>query len=210
MVDKNKPWFKLYDKGVPYSVIYPPLSIKQMFNSCAEKNPDRDYLINTVLGTNYGDADLDKVFDSQDLIQVLQVGKYELRVSATWSEGDWNGDALFNTSDLVLAAQAGAYVESRGVRVAATGVRSGDSEIDAAVAALDADRVLAQLDSHDEDEAAIAEVPVTEAQDDLVARPIAGWDAVMAEDDELSTEHVAAAAIATEIVDEALLAVLAE
>ncbi|MCB0931112.1 MAG: long-chain fatty acid--CoA ligase [Mycobacterium sp.] len=44
-VDKNKPWFKLYDKGVPYSVIYPPLSIKQMFNSCAEKTPDRDYLI---------------------------------------------------------------------------------------------------------------------------------------------------------------------
>ena len=45
MVDKSKPWFKLYDKGVPYSIIYPPLSIKQMFNSCAEKYPERDYLI---------------------------------------------------------------------------------------------------------------------------------------------------------------------
>ena len=54
MVDKNKPWFKLYDKGVPYSVIYPPLSIKQMFNSCAEKNPDRDYLIINDLRLPYG------------------------------------------------------------------------------------------------------------------------------------------------------------
>ncbi|GJF09104.1 CoA ligase [Mycolicibacterium cyprinidarum] len=45
MVDKYKPWFAHYDKGVPYSCIYPPLSIKQMFNSCAEANPDRDYLI---------------------------------------------------------------------------------------------------------------------------------------------------------------------
>jgi long-chain acyl-CoA synthetase len=45
MVSKDKPWFKLYDKGVPYSCIYPPLSIKRMFNACAEKNPERDYLI---------------------------------------------------------------------------------------------------------------------------------------------------------------------
>ena len=45
MTDRNKPWFALYDKGVPYSCIYPPLSIKQMFNSCAERNPERDYLI---------------------------------------------------------------------------------------------------------------------------------------------------------------------
>jgi len=45
MVDGNKPWFALYDTGVPHSVIYPPLSIKQMFNSCAEATPDRDYLI---------------------------------------------------------------------------------------------------------------------------------------------------------------------
>jgi len=45
MVDKSKPWFALYDKGVPYSCIYPPLSVKQMFNDCAEKFPERDYLV---------------------------------------------------------------------------------------------------------------------------------------------------------------------
>lgn len=54
MVDKNKPWFKLYDAGVPYSVIYPPLSIKQMFNACAEANPDRDYLIINDIRMPYG------------------------------------------------------------------------------------------------------------------------------------------------------------
>jgi long-chain acyl-CoA synthetase len=45
MVDNNRSWFKLYDNGVPHSCIYPPLSIKQMFNACAEKFPERDYLI---------------------------------------------------------------------------------------------------------------------------------------------------------------------
>ena len=45
MTDRDKPWFGLYDKGVPYSCHYPPLSIKQMFNACAEKFPERDYLI---------------------------------------------------------------------------------------------------------------------------------------------------------------------
>ena len=54
MVDKNKPWFTLYDKGVPYSVIYPPLSIKQMFNACAEATPDRDYLIINDIKMPYG------------------------------------------------------------------------------------------------------------------------------------------------------------
>ena len=54
MVDRNRPWFKLYDKGVPYSVIYPPLSIKQMFSSWAEANPDRDYLIINDIRMPYG------------------------------------------------------------------------------------------------------------------------------------------------------------
>jgi long-chain acyl-CoA synthetase len=54
MVDRKKPWFEFYDKGVPYSCIYPPLSIKQMFNSCAEANADRDYLIINDMHLPYG------------------------------------------------------------------------------------------------------------------------------------------------------------
>jgi len=54
VIDKSKPWFKLYDKGVPYSCLYPPLSIKQMFNACAESHPDRDYLIINDIKMPYG------------------------------------------------------------------------------------------------------------------------------------------------------------
>ncbi len=58
MIDTNKPWFKLYDKGVPYSVIYPPLSIKQMFNAQVAEHPDRDFLIINDTHLSYGLVDL--------------------------------------------------------------------------------------------------------------------------------------------------------
>lgn len=45
MTYETKPWLALYDKGVPHSVIYPPLSVKQMFNACAEATPEQSYLI---------------------------------------------------------------------------------------------------------------------------------------------------------------------
>jgi long-chain acyl-CoA synthetase len=45
MTSYEKPWFKLYDKSVPYSIFYPPVTAKQMFNHHAEENPERDYLI---------------------------------------------------------------------------------------------------------------------------------------------------------------------
>lgn len=45
MVPHDKPWFKIYDKWVPYSIFYPPVTAKQMFNHHAQSNPDRDYLI---------------------------------------------------------------------------------------------------------------------------------------------------------------------
>lgn len=54
MVDKTKPWFALYDKGVPYSVIYPPVSVKQLFNSNAEANPEKDYLVINDSSLSYG------------------------------------------------------------------------------------------------------------------------------------------------------------
>lgn len=54
MIDRNWPWFKLYDKGVPLSVITPPVSIKQLFNHCAEENPERDYLIINDTRLSYG------------------------------------------------------------------------------------------------------------------------------------------------------------
>ncbi|MEZ6116733.1 MAG: lamin tail domain-containing protein [Pirellulaceae bacterium] len=72
---------------------------------------DRDYLVRNVLRTDYGDANLDGVFNSSDLILVFQAGQYEDAVAGNsgWAEGDWNCDGDFNTSDMILAFQAGSY-----------------------------------------------------------------------------------------------------
>ncbi len=72
---------------------------------------DRDYMIRTLLRTDYGDANLDGQFNSGDLIQVFQFGQYEDGIAANsrWEEGDWNLDGEFDTGDLILAFQAGAY-----------------------------------------------------------------------------------------------------
>jgi hypothetical protein len=58
-----------------------------------------------------GDANLDGVFDSTDLVQVLQRGEYEDGVldNSTYEEGDWNGDGDFDSADLVLVLQANHY-----------------------------------------------------------------------------------------------------
>ncbi|MCA9152365.1 MAG: thioredoxin domain-containing protein [Planctomycetales bacterium] len=56
-----------------------------------------------------GDANFDGVFDSADLVQVFQAGKFETEQAAEWSEGDWDHNGFFNTSDLVAAFQLGRY-----------------------------------------------------------------------------------------------------
>jgi hypothetical protein len=59
-----------------------------------------------------GDSNLDRRFDSADIVRVFQAGEYEdaLTDNSTWAEGDWNGDREFTTRDLVLAFQLGQYV----------------------------------------------------------------------------------------------------
>lgn len=58
-----------------------------------------------------GDANEDGIFDSADLVRVLQAGKYDDSImgNSTWGEGDWNGDGEFDRHDLVLALQFGTY-----------------------------------------------------------------------------------------------------
>ena len=58
-----------------------------------------------------GDANRDLQFNSLDLVEVFQAGKYEddIPANADFSEGDWNGDREFDSSDLVLAFQVGNY-----------------------------------------------------------------------------------------------------
>ena len=56
-----------------------------------------------------GDANLDRVFDSSDLVAVFQAGFYEQQVPAGWATGDWNCDGRFDSGDMVLAFQRGNY-----------------------------------------------------------------------------------------------------
>lgn len=74
---------------------------------------DYDFLVASLLNTSPGDANLDGIFDSTDLIAVFQAGKYEdgQARNATWAEGDWDCDGDFTTADLVVAFQSGKYRE---------------------------------------------------------------------------------------------------
>lgn len=58
-----------------------------------------------------GDANLDGVFNSSDLVQVFTYGEYEDEVigNSSWESGDWNGDGDFGTGDLVAAFTTGNY-----------------------------------------------------------------------------------------------------
>ena len=83
------------------------------------------YLIEVLLRTNFGDANLDGIFDSQDLVLIFQAGEYEDGTpgNSTWATGDWNCDGEFGTQDLVAAFQAGAYVAAARPMAATPGGR---------------------------------------------------------------------------------------
>ena len=72
---------------------------------------DHKFLVEEILGTTYGDANLDGFFDTADLVQLFQAAQYEDGVvgNSTWATGDWNCDREFGTADLVLALRTGAY-----------------------------------------------------------------------------------------------------
>ncbi|MEZ6116336.1 MAG: hypothetical protein R3C28_07155 [Pirellulaceae bacterium] len=54
---------------------------------------DHQFLIETVLGTYFGDANLDGEFNSSDLVAIFEVGEYEDTIlnNSGWADGDWNG-----------------------------------------------------------------------------------------------------------------------
>jgi hypothetical protein len=56
-----------------------------------------------------GDADLDRQFNSSDLVTVLASGTYEIDTASVWSTGDFNGDGRTNSTDLVAALADGGY-----------------------------------------------------------------------------------------------------
>ncbi|MCA9196635.1 MAG: hypothetical protein KDA87_03820 [Planctomycetales bacterium] len=78
---------------------------------------DHRVLIEEVIGTSFGDSDLNGVFDSRDFISVFQTGHYEdgIAANSTWATGDWNGDGEFDSADFIAAFKSGAYESDRGV-----------------------------------------------------------------------------------------------
>lgn len=83
---------------------------------------DLVFWVSSVRRTWVGDASLDGLFDSSDLVQVFQAGEYEdsLDKNSSWSTGDWDADGEFSTSDLVIAFQDGGY--EHGTRAATQAV----------------------------------------------------------------------------------------
>ena len=72
---------------------------------------DRDEMIFNILDSTYGDSDLNGLFNTADLVLVLQAGQYEdgIAGNSLWETGDWDGDGEFGTGDIVLALQTGDY-----------------------------------------------------------------------------------------------------
>jgi hypothetical protein len=57
-----------------------------------------------------GDSNGDGQFNQQDIVLILQAGKYNRDEPATRAQGDWNGDTRFDQLDIVAALQAGTYM----------------------------------------------------------------------------------------------------
>jgi hypothetical protein len=77
--------------------------------SGAVNRDDRKYWVTELRHTWIGDANLDGIFDSTDLIDVLAAGTYETDLPATWSTGDFSGDGRTDTADLIAALADGGY-----------------------------------------------------------------------------------------------------
>lgn len=56
-----------------------------------------------------GDVDRNSVFNQNDLLVLLQGGKYLTGQAASWEQGDFNGDGLFNQADIQIALIHGNY-----------------------------------------------------------------------------------------------------
>jgi hypothetical protein len=69
-------------------------------------------MVQGILGTDYGDTNLDGRFDSTDLILAFSAGQYEdaSTANSVWSRGDYDCDGDFNSGDLILAFSTGGYV----------------------------------------------------------------------------------------------------
>ena len=76
---------------------------------------DVEYWVHELKKTWFGDANLDGVFDSGDLVHVFGAGEYEddVAMNSTWGTGDWNGDREFDSGDFIFAFTDGGYEQGQ-------------------------------------------------------------------------------------------------
>lgn len=79
---------------------------------------DLRFMIDQVIRSYFGDANLDGEFNTSDFILVFQENEYEDGIpgNSTWSTGDWNGNGDFETGDFILAFQSDGYEKGRRTR----------------------------------------------------------------------------------------------
>jgi hypothetical protein len=70
---------------------------------------DRTVWVNDLKRTYFGDANLDREFNSSDFVTVFTVGLYETGTAAGWGQGDWDGNGRFDSGDFVAAFTEGGY-----------------------------------------------------------------------------------------------------
>ena len=80
----------------------------------ADDELDQDdvfHFVTNVFNVPLGDANLDGVFDTEDIVQVFRRGEYEDEYveNSTWADGDWNGDGEVTSDDIVAAFIAGGF-----------------------------------------------------------------------------------------------------
>jgi hypothetical protein len=57
--------------------------------------------------TYYGDTNLDRLVNTDDILNILSAGKLDTGLSANWSEGDMNFDGRADTDDILQILSAG-------------------------------------------------------------------------------------------------------
>ncbi|MBN02069.1 MAG: hypothetical protein CMJ77_23430 [Planctomycetaceae bacterium] len=121
-------------------------------------------------GVVAGDVNGDSIFNSTDLVLVMQAGKFEDDIpnNASYEEGDWNGDGDFTSSDLVFVFQAGTYQDEATAALP-----------DAAIAAALAE--LAVSDSEDHEFAPLARAPQRDLR--LIENNLGARDQIFTEDE---------------------------
>ena len=92
---------------------------------------DLEVLVEDLANTSFGDANLDGVFNADDLLQIFQAGEYEDQALAnsTWGEGDWDCSGEFDTSDVVLAFKRSQYIGQGKQPIAAKERTLSDSDL---------------------------------------------------------------------------------